>query len=76
MKANGAIIVETGGPLGKTKLVGPQGVSDIRNNMSGYVVIKAESHDAAAKLFEKHPSFSIFPGEAVEIMEIMPIPGQ
>ena len=35
----------------------------------------ADSHEAAAKLFEMHPHFSIFPGESVEIMPILPIPG-
>jgi hypothetical protein len=76
MTAKSAVIVETGGPLGKTKRVSATGVSDTKNNMGGYVVVKAESHDAAAKMFEKHPSFAIFPGEGVEIMEILPIPGQ
>jgi hypothetical protein len=76
MTAHGASIVDTGGPLGKTKRISPTGVADTKNNLSGYIAIKAESHEAAAKLFEKHPSFSIFPGEAVEIMEILPIPGQ
>ena len=63
-----------GGPLGKTKQVSPDGIADIRNNMAGFTVIKAESHEAAAKLFVKHPHFSIFPGDAVEIMECLPIP--
>jgi len=62
--------------LGKTKKASAQGVSDTKNNLSGYVVLKAESHDAAAKLFLKHPHFSIFPGDSVEIMEVLPIPGQ
>lgn len=76
MKAKSSVVVEAGGPLGKTKRVSAQGVSDTRNNIGGYIVVKAESHDAAAKLFEKHPSFAHFPGDAVEIMEILPIPGQ
>jgi len=67
-------IVEVGGPVGKTKRASKQGVSDTKNNISGYVVVRAESHDAAARLFENHPHFSIFPGESVEIMECLPIP--
>jgi hypothetical protein len=67
-------IVENGGPLGKTKRTGPDGVSDIKNAMTGYVVVQADSHEAAAKLFEAHPHFTIFPGDSVEIMEILPIP--
>ncbi len=67
-------IVENGGPLGKTKRTGPDGVRDISNALTGYVVVKADSHEAAASMFEGHPHFSIFPGDSVEIMEIMPIP--
>ncbi len=76
MKQHSAVIVDSGGPLGKTKKAAVQGVSDTKNNLSGYVVVKAESHQAAAKMFEKHPHFSIFPGDSVEIMEVLPIPGQ
>jgi hypothetical protein len=75
MKAHSSIIVDGGGPLGKTKKVSAQGISDTKNNMSGFVVIKADSQEAAAKLFENHPSFAHFPGEGVEIMEVLPIPG-
>src|ERR1700744_1784806 len=70
-----AVIVGMGGPLGKTKKVGEHGISDISNLMSGYTVVRADSHDAAAKLFEKHPHFTIFPGDSVEVMPVMPIPG-
>jgi hypothetical protein len=71
-----AAIVVQGGPLGKTKHVSARGIADVRNNMSGFTVVKAESHEAAARLFEGHPHFSIFPGDSVEIMEVLPIPGQ
>jgi len=43
--------------------------------MAAYVIVQAESHEAAAKLFENHPHFTIFPGDAVEIMECLPLPG-
>lgn len=69
-----AAIVETGGPLGKTKRTGLNGVTDIKNNLAAYVVVQAASHEAAAELFEGHPHFAIFPGEAVEVMEILPVP--
>lgn len=69
-------VVAQGGPLGKTKRVSPQGIADVSNNLAGYTLVKAESQDAAARMFEHHPHFTIFPGEAVEIMEVLPIPGQ
>jgi hypothetical protein len=69
-----AAIVGVGGPLGKTKQVTQHGVEDVSNLMSAYTVVRAESHDAAAKLFEKHPHFTIFPGDPVEVMPVLPIP--
>jgi hypothetical protein len=76
MMAHKAAIVDQGGPLGKTKRTAAQGVSDTKNGMAGYVVVQAESHEAAARMFESHPHFTIFPGDSVEIMECLPIPGQ
>ena len=67
-------IVDQGNPLGKTKRISPDGIADVRNNMAGYTIVRAESHEAAARLFEGHPHFTIFPGDAVEIMECLPLP--
>ncbi len=75
MDDNAASVVTAGGPLGTTKRVGRDGVSDIHNRMTGFIVIKAESHEAAAAMFEGHPHFTIFPGDSVEVMECLPIPG-
>ena len=75
MSDNAASVVFAGGPLGKTKKVGKDGVSDIRNRMAGFVVVKAESDEAAAKMFEGHPHFAIFPGDSVEVMPCLPVPG-
>jgi hypothetical protein len=75
MAQNAVAVVDTGGPLGRTKKTSADGVSDIRNRVAGYVIVEAESHEAAARMFEGHPHFSIFPGDSVEIMECLPIPG-
>lgn len=71
---NSKSIIDQGSPLGKTKRIDSSGVSDTKNLMTGYVIIEAESHDEAAKKFLNHPHFSVFPGEAVEIMECLPLP--
>ena len=76
MTTHKAAIAEPGGPLGKTKRTGANGITDTKNNMTGYVVVQAESHEAAARMFEEHPHFTVFPGDSVEIMECLPIPGQ
>ncbi|HTM44344.1 MAG TPA: hypothetical protein VL137_05285 [Polyangiaceae bacterium] len=72
---NAQAIVDPGHPLGKTKSISKTGITDTKNQMTGYVIVQAESHDAAAKLFVNHPHFAIFPGASVEIMECMPMPG-
>ena len=70
-----ATLVELGGPLGKTKRVDSSGIADIGNEIGAFTVVRAASHEAAAKLFENHPHFTIFPGERIEIMPVLPIPG-
>jgi hypothetical protein len=75
-RAHAAAIVDQGSPLGKTKRADKQGITDIRNTIVGYVIVEAESHEAAAQLFENHPHFTIFPGDSVEIMECLPLPGR
>lgn len=74
IQRNADRVVNAGGPLGRTKLVSKSGVEDIRNAMTGYVVVQADSHEEAAKLFENHPHFAIFPGKGVEVMECLPMP--
>src|SRR5690349_19365342 len=45
MKHHASVVVE-GGPLGKTKRTSSHGVGDTKNNMTGYIVVKAESQEA------------------------------
>lgn len=68
-------VIFNGGPLGKTLRVDNSGVSSVKNWDCAYVVIRANSHEEAAEMFKQHPHFAIFPGECVEIMEELPIPG-
>jgi hypothetical protein len=70
-----AAIVGIGGPLGKTKKISDLGIEDISNLLSAYTIVRAESHEAAARMFEKHPHFTNFPGDCVEVMPVLPIPG-
>jgi hypothetical protein len=73
--ANKTSIVEGGAPLGKTKRVDSNGASNTKNEIGGYSVVQAESHDAATKIFGKdHPHLQM-PGAWIEIIEIMPLPG-
>ncbi len=71
---NQKAIVDQGTPLGKTKRISKQGISDTKNEITAYTIVQAESHEAAARLFENHPHFTIFPGDSVEVMECLPMP--
>lgn len=76
VQKNHKSIVDMGSPLGKTKRVGPNGISETENRDTAYVIVEAESHEAAAKLFLEHPHFRIFPGDSIEVIECLPMPGQ
>jgi hypothetical protein len=71
---NAGVTADQGAPLGKTKRIDKNGISDVRNEMGAYTVVEAESQEEAAKLFLNHPHFTIFPGERVEVMECLPMP--
>lgn len=71
---NKGAIVDQGTPLGKTKRASRDGIADITNAMTGYVIVEAETLEAAAKMFANHPHFAIFPGDGVEIVECLPLP--
>jgi hypothetical protein len=75
MNKNKKSLVDGGAPLGKSKRVDAKGTSDVKNELGGYSIVQARSHDDAAKMFSKeHPHFFI-PKAWIEIVEIMPIPG-
>jgi hypothetical protein len=73
-ETHGDSIVHAGGPLGGTKRVSPEGVADVSNALAVFVVVRAASHEAAARMFEGHPHFMIFPGDAIEVMPVLPVP--
>jgi hypothetical protein len=64
-------IVYEGGPLGPTKRTSPEGVADVVNELTVFVVVRAASHEAAARLFEGHPHFTIFPCDSVDVMPLL-----
>ena len=75
MSKNKKSMVDGGAPAGKTKRVDAKGASDVKNEVGGYSIVQARSHDDAVKMFGKeHPHFSM-PKAWIEIIEILPIPG-
>lgn len=73
MKDHAGSMKETAG-AGKTKRVSKVGVADTKNDIMLFSIVEAESHEAAAKMFESHPHFGI-PGSSIEIMPINYLPG-
>jgi len=67
-------IVAMGGPLGSTKKVSASGIADVANELGAFTVVRADSHEAAARMFDRHPHFTIFPGDSVEVMPVLSIP--
>ena len=42
--------------------------------MTGYTIVEAASHDAAARMFVGHPHLEM-PGATIEVVEVTKIPG-
>lgn len=70
-EAHQADIVYSGGPLGPTKRTSADGIADVVNELTVFVVVRAPSHQDAAKLFEGHPHFTIFPCDSVDVMPLL-----
>ncbi|MCR6635689.1 hypothetical protein [Devosia sp.] len=70
-KKNAASFPDHGGMVGKTLRVTKNGAAPATNSFCGYIVVEAETIEAAAKLFENHPHFSVFPGDGVDIMPFL-----
>jgi hypothetical protein len=68
MTSHESSILDKGLPLGKTKRVTKEGIEDAKNDLNWYLVIEAESHEAAAEMFRNHPHLEI-PSAYIEIMD-------
>jgi hypothetical protein len=68
MTEHESVILDKGLPLGKTKRVMATGVADIKNDMNWYLLVEAESHEAAAEMFKSHPHLQI-PTSYIEVMD-------
>lgn len=65
------VIVYQGGPLGPTKRTSPDGIADVVNELTVFVVVRAPSHQAAAEMFAGHPHFKVFPCDSVDVMPLL-----
>ncbi len=73
MKKHKKDLIDMGAPLGKTKRVDKNGITDAKNEIGGYSIVKAKSHEAAAALFKDNPHFKM-DGAYIEILDIVAMP--
>ena len=59
MEENEKFIVDKGLPVGKTKRITGKSIADARNDINWYLVVQAESHEAATELLKDHPHLQI-----------------
>jgi hypothetical protein len=70
-ESNASSILERGGMVGKATRVTKDGPADATNSICGYLVVEADSAEAAARLFLDHPHFVTFPGDGVDVMPFL-----
>ncbi len=70
----GSALADWGAPLGETRTVG-DGVAQGAGYVGGYSIVEADSLDAATKLLDNHPHLMTPGGAAIEVHELMPMPG-
>ena len=66
-------IVDLGMPLGKTKRITSGGMSDTKNDITGYSIVEGDSPDAVAKIFKGHPHL-IMDGTSIDLVELVDMP--
>jgi hypothetical protein len=74
METHKEMFSDKGGPASRNMRVMPSGSSMTRNEVTGYSVLQAASHDEAAKIFSDCPHFDI-PGAYVDLTELMDMSG-
>ena len=67
---NAAFSLIAAASVGRTRVT-KDGIVDAVNPFCGYIVVEADTIDAAARLFENHPHFTVFPGDGVDIMPFL-----
>lgn len=64
-------VSDMGAPVGQNKRVTANDVKNEKNEVGGYTVIEAESHEDAAKKMQNHPHFKVFPNGWIDVMEVV-----
>jgi hypothetical protein len=51
-------------------------VSDTKNEVCGYTIVEADSHEAAAELFKSSPHLTNMQGATIDVLECMEMPAK
>jgi hypothetical protein len=73
VKSHEKSFVDVGSPTGKNKRVSKDAIQDVKNEVLGYSVVQAETHEEAAKIFQDSPNLQI-PGAYIEVLEYVEMP--
>lgn len=65
-------LVDPGMALGKTIRVSKLGVAGAQNDMGGYSVVRAETHEDAARVMVDSPHLEV-PGAWIDVTECVPM---
>lgn len=72
----GRVVFEGGSLAERTNVVDASGIQDLPSRAGRFAVVHAESSEEAARMFDGHPHFAIFPGDGIEITEWVEAPRQ
>ncbi|MFN7161188.1 MAG: hypothetical protein ACK4NC_06350 [Candidatus Gracilibacteria bacterium] len=68
---NQKAIIDNGAPLGKTKTVQENSISDSKNDIIAYAIVETNSHEDAAEIFKAHPHLTLHPKNRIEVIEML-----
>jgi hypothetical protein len=70
----GSAIVDLGMPLGNPTQIAASSSGASKSKVSGYSIVQADSMDAARKVLNGHPH-TMMPGNTIDLLEFLPMPG-
>ena len=73
MEAHQDSFVDRGSMLGKNKRVTKDSIKDVRNELTGFSIVKANSPEGAAKIFQDNPQLDM-PGSYIDVIEWYEMP--
>jgi len=73
VKSHEKSFVDVGSPTGKNKRVTKGSIQGVQNEVLGFSVVQAETHEEAAKIFRDTPNLQI-PGAYIEVLEYVQMP--